>query len=627
MAHQSNSAGYVPGRKKKWVEWTQGDDTLTGWTGNDFLYGFDGDDRLFGNDGNDWLFGGDGNDLLVGGLGNDHLFGQAGDDLLVGGPGNDVLEGGTGADTYELRIDIDKDTIIGLDPEDRIKLPSFGSMPSAEAVLDSFQQVGQHAVLDLGDGDRLVLKHTDVDDLNLAQFEVPYVVSANADVTTMALLTVGDQVGYKSDGVTPWRMAGIADGLGAFDNGDGTFTLLMNHELNSSQGVVREHGSIGAFVSSLTIDKATLQVVEAHDLIEDVFLYDAAGGAWVEGTTAFNRLCSADLADPDAFYNPDSGLGYNGGRLFLNGEESGAEGRAFAHIASGPDAGTSYELPSLGNMSYENVVASPYTGDKTVVAALDDTGGGQVYFYFGEKQAAGNAVEQAGLAGGTFYGIQVAELEAAGNAETNDTDFGGDLQSAFSLISLGDVTGKTGAEIETESVAAGVTGFLRPEDGAWDTQDPDRFYFVTTNGFDEPSRLWALDFTDAGDPEAGGIITMLLDGSEGQRMLDNLTVTKDGKVVIQEDPGNQTHIAKIWEYDPESDSLSLLAQHDPERFVAGGSQFLTQDEESSGIIDVTDILGSSGQNVFLFDVQAHYALSDPELVQGGQLGLMYQSVV
>ena len=25
--------------------------------------------------------------------------------------------------------------------------------------------------------------------------------------------------------------------------------------------------------------------------------------------------------------------------------------------------------------------------------------------------------------------------------------------------------------------------FLRPEDGAWDTQDPNRFYFVTTDRF------------------------------------------------------------------------------------------------------------------------------------------------
>jgi hypothetical protein len=174
---------------------------------------------------------------------------------------------------------------------------------------------------------------------------------------------------------------------------------------------------------------------------------------------------------------------------------------------------------------------------------------------------------------------------------------------------------------------AGITSFLRPEDGAWDTQDPDRFYFVTTNGFNNPSRLWALDFNDSSDPAAGGTITMLLDGTEGQQMLDNMTVTKGGKVLLQEDVGNQAHIGKIWEYDPGTDSLTLLAQHDPDRFLLGGSNFLTQDEESSGIIDVTDILGSAGQNAFLLDVQAHFNAGDPELVQGGQLLVMYQDVV
>src|SRR5262245_65271755 len=53
----------------------------------------------------------------------------------------------------------------------------------------------------------------------------PYVLSVNPAVTTQAILTVGDSVGG-------YRMVGIPDGLGAFDNGDGTFTLLMNHEIS-----------------------------------------------------------------------------------------------------------------------------------------------------------------------------------------------------------------------------------------------------------------------------------------------------------------------------------------------------------------------------------------------------------
>ena len=52
------------------------------------------------------------------------------------------------------------------------------------------------------------------------------------------------------------------------------------------------------------------------------------------------------------------------------------------------------------------------------------------------------------------------------------------------MVNLGDVSGMTGAQIDAASEAAGVTSFLRPEDGAWDTLNPNRFYFVTTNGFD-----------------------------------------------------------------------------------------------------------------------------------------------
>ena len=42
---------------------------------------------------------------------------------------------------------------------------------------------------------------------------------------------------------------------------------------------------------------------------------------------------------------------------------------------------------------------------------------------------------------------------------------------------------------------------------------------------------------------------MLLDGTEGQKMMDNVTINNRGQIIIQEDPGNQPHIAKIWLYD------------------------------------------------------------------------------
>ena len=109
---------------------------------------------------------------------------------------------------------------------------------------------------------------------------------------------------------------------------------------------------------------------------------------------------------------------------------------------------------------------------------------------------------------------------------------------------------------------------------------------------------------------------MLLDGSEGPKMMDNLTINRRGRIFIQEDLGGQDHIARIWRYDIETYKLLFVAQHDPQRFNPGSADFLTRDEESSGIIDASDILG---EGWFLLDVQAHYDAGDPELVQGGQL--------
>jgi len=65
-------------------------------------------------------------------------------------------------------------------------------------------------------------------------------------------------------------------------------------------------------------------------------------------------------------------------------------------------------------MAYENLVANSHT-DRTVVAMMDDGQNGQVYFYAGDRQATGNAIEQAGLTGGHLFGIHVNDLEGATN--------------------------------------------------------------------------------------------------------------------------------------------------------------------------------------------------------------------
>src|SRR5262249_27688137 len=189
--------------------------------------------------------------------------------------------------------------------------------------------------------------------------------------------------------------------------------------------------------------------------------------------------------------------------------------------------------------------------------------------------------------------------------------------------------------------ATGGTQFLRPEDGAWDPLHPNDFYFVTTDRLDlvqdglgsqvGRSRLWRARFDDTTNPTAGGTLEMLLDGTEGGNMYDNITVDTTGHVIMLEDVGNAAHNGKVWTYDIANDRIFQLAMHDSARFgnvgVAPTAPF-TQDEESSGVIDVASIFGPG---TYLLDVQAHYPINaanpngftNPnELVEGGQLLLM-----
>jgi len=71
-------------------------------------------------------------------------------------------------------------------------------------------------------------------------------------------------------------------------------------------------------------------------------------------------------------------------------------------------------------------------------------------------------VERAGLTNGTLYGLKV------GSIAIEDSATGIASGTPFTLVDLGNLEGKTGAELDVQSTAAGVTRFNRPEDNAWD---------------------------------------------------------------------------------------------------------------------------------------------------------------
>ncbi|MEI7698330.1 MAG: SdiA-regulated domain-containing protein [Planctomycetia bacterium] len=463
----------------------------------------------------------------------------------------------------------------------------------------------------------------------------PYVLPVGSSDTTVditSILSVGDTVNFKPDGVTPYRMVGIPDGLGAFDNGNGTFTLLMSHELGSDKGAVRAHGAIGAFVSKWIVSKNDLSVIAGSDLMQQVYGWNAISqqSNTTTSTVAFNRFCSGDLPEISAFYNAASGLGTQE-RIYMHGEEGGANGYQLATVATGPDAGKTYVLGKFNLTTngsgltavggWENALANPFPQNKTVVIGNNDGGTGimsnSVAVYVGTKTNTGSAVDRAGLTNGTLKFVNVTGNTAEiANTTTRVTNIANGTR--FTLSGTASTT------------------FSRPEDGAWNPLDPKQFYFVTTDRLDTVSdglgtqigqtRLWRLTFDDITNPDAGGKIDLLIDGRTvaGQKvnMFDNLTVNATtGNILLQEDVGGAAHNGKMWEFNPTTNSLVQIAKHDPARFgdvnLAATSPF-NNDEESSGIIDVSSILGTGS---YLFVDQAHYATST-ELVEGGQLLMM-----
>jgi hypothetical protein len=245
---------------------------------------------------------------------------------------------------------------------------------------------------------------------------------------------------------------------------------------------------------------------------------------------------------------------------------------------------------------------------------------GQLWVYTGTKRNRGDAFARAGLTDGS---LQV--LAAADPAVKNDIDWRAEYgKGTPGRVKLAGIDWrKSGAQQNADAKANGLS-LVRLEDGHWDPRHPSDYYFVTTQGGNgstsarDGGGLWRLRLDDVNDPEAGGELTLLLDGSEaiGLNKPDNLSIDTHGNLLIQEDPGGNDHVARVLAYRLSSAVITTLAEFDRAQFLPGAPRFLTNDEESSGIIDTEELLG---RGTFLFDAQVHAKHPDPDVVEYGQL--------
>ena len=493
-----------------------------------------------------------------------------------------------------------------------------------------------------------------------------YMEALASGATLDVLATAGDVIGG-------YALPGTPDGMGAYKDSKGV-QLILNHEFTATQAAFAQGNGAatgGSTFSQLTIDPATGKVTAAKELLKKITWYNYQTKVYGSTPTAptgsaagisnyygpaygknLDRLCSASLAPAGTFTYKKNGqtVGYSGA-IYFTPEESGIQSRGFAMNT----AGEAVQLPKLGLAGQETFNAAVTKNEKTVIIGNEDDTvlAGELRLYIGTKNNTGRWFEKAGLTNGSSY---FAKVDGIGT-DLEFRSYAG--KNVPTKVSFKKYDTNATADSQNSKVGSLSTGFSRIEDGAFDPKNPNDYYFMTTEtakyapaialdpeNKDVTSRegggLWRLRFKDINDPLKGATVELLLDGSEWVYMNkpDNIAIDSLGHILIQEDPGGNDQVARVFAYDIKTQKLAVIAKFKDAFFKkdAPAATKITNDEESSGVIDVTSMYRKSTadkSSYYMLNAQIHadIAKSRPDLsaaevaslnkaIEGGQIYLL-----
>lgn len=459
-------------------------------------------------------------------------------------------------------------------------------------------------------------------------------------------------VGVTIKGYTP---PGILDGMSAYaGRGRGVMSAFVNHELTDGAGYSYELANgtelTGARISRYDIQTNTLKVVDA-ELAYDT-MYDVDGNVVtdpdqlnpvIDGEEGIGRLCSGRGISAGEYGFVDD--------IHLAGEEQ-SNGVLWAlDIANG----AMWAVPDAGLLAWENV--SPVdTGDPDTVALLigDDRQAAPLWLYVGDKDPGGSFLERNGLADGQLY-VWVADANDPAGTFDSPAEFSGNgttAEGSWEAVDARNPDGslRTTAELDAAADQVGHFQFSRPEDVHDNPADAQQLVLASTGrtswdgASDRYGTTYLVDVAFADGAPTTAELTILYDGDVAYatvgpdamlRSPDNLVWASDGSIYVQEDRATDadwgTEEASIWQLDPAVPGFAQrIAQVD--RTAVPDDQIDTDVPpsvgtwETSGIVDVTDLVKSDAGVALLYNVQAHSitggTIADNGLVEGGQLGLL-----